>query len=51
MVHIQILLEKYDANINIWLNNKINGMKLIKFNYKNDPNQPKFYVNYKDYLD
>ena len=51
MDHILLILEKYNANINIWLDNKINGMKWLKLNYKNDPNQPKFYVNYKDYMD
>ena len=50
MEHAQIILEKYNINTNIWLDNKNNGMKWISLN-KNGQNQPKIYVNYKDYKD
>ena len=50
MEHAQIILEKYNINTNIWLENKNNGMKWISLN-KNGQNQPKIYVNYKDYKD
>ena len=50
MDNISLMLEKYNSNINIWLDNEIKGIKWLKLNYKNDPNQPKFYINYKYYL-
>ena len=48
---LSILLEKFNIKTNIWLDNKINGMKWIILNDKKDINQPKIYLNFKDYND
>ena len=51
MEHALLILEKYNVNINIWLDNQISGLKWIKLNEKRNQTQPKIYVNYKDYKD
>jgi len=49
MDHILLLIEKHNININIWLDNQINGLKWLKLSEKDSQNQPKLYVNYKDH--
>ena len=51
MDHALLILEKYNVNINIWLDNQISGLKWIKLNENGNQTQPKIYVNYKDYKD
>ena len=37
MEHALLILEKYNVNINIWLDNQISGLKWIKLNEKPNP--------------
>ena len=49
--HIMLLLEKYNVNVNIWLDNQQNGLKWIKLNEKTQEEQPRIFLHYKDYKD
>ena len=49
--HVMLLLEKYNVNVNIWLDNQQNGLKWIKLNEKTQEEQPRISLHYKDYKD
>ena len=46
-----LLLEKYNVNVNIWLDNRQNGLKWIKLNEKIREEQPRIFLHNKDYKD